>query len=154
MPAISPHALSFWVRWVHTASMGVLLGGTMIMWVEALGRQPGGAGGLLSPLAERFEMIFWLALGVQVITGIGNLGAFGAGLPQPASAWGSKLILKLVLVLGLFLLSLLRTLIVARLRRLGAPATQRLQRLGAGLYGATTLVLAGIVLLAVSLAHG
>ncbi|MGE5262501.1 MAG: hypothetical protein ACM3S0_03900, partial [Acidobacteriota bacterium] len=45
--------------------------------------------------AQRYELLFWFAIGVQVITGIGNLGSFGAGLPPPDSAWGLKLTIKL-----------------------------------------------------------
>ena len=152
--AVSPHILSFWIRWIHTVSMGFLLGGTLLMWVDTLRPRAEGEHAWHGPLAERFELFFWLALGVQVITGIGNLGAFGAALPQPSSAWGVNLLLKLGLVLGLFLLSLLRTVIIARLSRLGSAVTPYGRRLGSTLYGATAVVLAGIVWIAVSLAHG
>jgi hypothetical protein len=60
---------------------------------------------------------------------------------------------KLLGVLLLFVLSLVRTLVVIRLSAaagIGGPSASR--RL-AGLYGATTLVLVIITLLAVAMAH-
>src|SRR5207245_11041734 len=68
---------------------------------------------LTTRVAERYEWIFWAAIGLQVMTGVGNLGAFGNALPPPESAWGTKLTIKLVAVLALALFSVPRTLIVA-----------------------------------------
>jgi hypothetical protein len=143
--------IHFWVRWVHTVTMGVLLGGTVLMWISTVRPRVGTSRDWLAPLAERFELLFWLAMGVQVITGIGNMGAFGAALPAPSSAWGGTLLLKLALVLALMLLSMLRTVIVARVHARDAAMPRAL---GAALYSATAVLLAAIVYLAVSLAHG
>jgi hypothetical protein len=142
--------IHFWVRWVHTVSMGVLLGGTALMWAGTFRPHSDEAGVGLRSLAERFELLFWLAIGVQVMTGIGNMGAYGAALPDPASAWGGKMLLKLVLVLGLLLLSMLRTVIVARRHAQGVAVPRPL---ASALYGTTAVLLAAIVYLAVSLAH-
>ena len=49
------------------------------------------------------------------MTGIGNLAAFGAALLGPSTEWGATLALKLGLVLLLVVLSLPRTLAVARI---------------------------------------
>ena len=102
---ISPHTFSFWIRWVHTVSMGFLVGGTLLMWVDTLRPRAEGEHAWYGPLAERFELFFWLAMGVQVITGIGNLGAFGASLPQPTSAWGARRVVILLISLKVTVLA-------------------------------------------------
>src|SRR5687767_3429351 len=62
--------------------------------------------------AVRYEQVFWAAAGVLVMTGIGNLGAFGASLLEPSTSWGTTLIAKLWLVAALILVSLPRSLAV------------------------------------------
>ncbi len=147
--------LTYLVRSTHVLAMAVMLGGPLLLWVMAARTGPPDAADQrrLLAAAEIFERLFWLALGLQVMTGVGNLGAFGAGLPGPATAWGLRLGLKLLGVLLLFVQSLLRTLVVVRLSAAagaGVPTTR--PRL-AGLYGATTLLLVIITLLAVGMAH-
>lgn len=148
--------LSLLVRWVHVAAMALVLGGTLLVWAMSLrmGQLDSAEHGrLLLGLAERYERLFWLALGLLVMTGVGNLGAFGAALPGPTTAWGGRLGLKLVAVLVLFVFSLLRTLVVTRLSIAGEPGVARVARLFPALYGGTALAVAAIVLLAVALAH-
>jgi uncharacterized membrane protein len=151
------HLLSFVVRWIHVSSMALILGGTIFLFVLALGdrAQPSAEHDRwLSLAARRFEWLFWLAIGVQVITGIGNLGAFGMTLPAPMTAWGIKLVVKLSFVLLLILLSLARTFLVARpVLADGAPAPLP-ARVARVIYAGTGLMVGWIVLLAVSLAHG
>jgi len=91
-----------------------------------------------------------MAIGVQVMTGVGNLGAFGDALPPSDSAWGTKLIVKLIAVLALAILSVPRTLAVVAM---AADTTPRPGLLSA-LYGGTTAIVVGIAGLAVWLAHG
>src|SRR5690554_5042215 len=110
MPLISSASLAFVMRLLHVAGLALMLGGALLLWAGAVRLAlPAGPGTrpLLFSLAERYEYAFWLALGLQVITGIGNLGAFGAGLPAPASAWGGRLNAKLAVVAVLFLWSVL-----------------------------------------------
>ena len=123
--------------------MVLLLGGSAFAWY-ALRDDPG------SSLPVRYEWLFWGAMGVMLVTGVGNLGALGA--PGPATRWGRLLTVKLALVAALVLGSALRTLVVGRLRgrTRDASAVRSLRRL----YGATTLVLLGVVVLAEVLAHG
>ena len=104
-------------------------------------------------VAIRYEWMFWAAAGVLAMTGIGNLAAFGAALLGPATNWGATLVLKLGSVLTLVVLSLPRTLAVARMSSSGgiAGATVTTVR---NLYGATTAAFAAILALAVWLAHG
>ncbi|HXN58571.1 MAG TPA: hypothetical protein VN912_08315, partial [Candidatus Angelobacter sp.] len=109
MPAL--HALSLFVRWAHVAGMAAILGGALLVWWLGV-RRHGANAGVVLDVAERYEWIFWAAIGLQVMTGVGNLGAFGEGLPPPASSWGTKLIVKLVAVLALAVLSVPRTLAV------------------------------------------
>jgi uncharacterized membrane protein len=149
--------LSLLVRWLHVAAMALTLGGALLVWVVALRpgeHAPASQGRLLLGLAEHYERLFWLGIGLLVMTGVGNLGAFGLGLPEPASPWGQRLGLKLAAVLLLLAFSVLRTVVVIRLSAAGeaglAPTARRLP----AFYAGTALALGAIVLLAVVLAHG
>jgi hypothetical protein len=84
------------------------------------------------------------------MTGVGNLGAFGDALPAAGSAWGTKLVVKLLAVLALAVLSVPRTLVVAVMATEGRP----LPRVLPALYAGTTAYIVGILGLAVWLAHG
>jgi hypothetical protein len=136
--------------------MALLLGGAGLVWAMAARASAPeaalGGRGLLA-LAEKYERLFWLGLGLQVMTGIGNLGALGAALPAPASAWGGRLALKLAAVLALSAFSLVRTLVVARLGSAGDGVNARAARVLPALYAVTTAALAAILVLAVALAH-
>src|ERR1700694_3660455 len=109
VPAV--HALSLFVRWAHVAGMAAILGGALLVWWLGV-RRHGADGRTVVDVAERYEWIFWAAIGVQVMTGVGNLGAFGDALPPSDSAFGTKLIVKLVAVLALAILSVPRTIAV------------------------------------------
>src|SRR2546425_571159 len=78
-------------------------------------------------VAQRYEWIFWIAIGVQAMTGVGNLGAFGQNIPAATTPWGARLTVKLVAVLALALVSVPRTLAIAALsdRRPPAPVGRR-----------------------------
>ena len=129
--------------------MAAILGGALLVWWLGVRRQGANAGVVLD-VAERYEWIFWAAIGLQVMTGVGNLGAFGDALPASASGWGTKLIVKLVAVLALAVLSVPRTLAVVAM-----AGTQRPQPdLLSALYGGTAIFVVGIAGLAVWLAHG
>jgi hypothetical protein len=150
---IDPHVLHVVIRWVHVAAMATAFGGAVTIF--ALSAHPGvDTATALVGVAVRYEWLFWGAAGVLAMTGIGNLAAFGAGLPEPSTPWGSTLTVKLESVLALVILSLPRTLAVARMS--GPTATMVsgvLVRLR-NLYGATTGAFAVILALAIWLAHG
>jgi putative copper export protein len=98
--------------------------------------------------------MFWGAAGLLAMTGIGNLAAFGGALLGPATNWGTTLLLKLGSVLALVILSLPRTLAVARMNaQAGATAAGPVVTLR-NLYGATAGAFAVILALAIWLAHG
>lgn len=144
--------LAAWVRDAHVLAMAVLLGGAALLWLLAWRAR----GDDLAPLlraAFGYEALAWAATGVLVLTGVGNLGALAPGIPDADTAWGARLLVKLGLVLLLLPLSLLRTLLVARVRAQPAP-TRDARRLLAGAYAGTTLVVASIATLGVMLAHG
>ena len=129
--------------------MAAILGGALLVWWLGV-RRKGANAGVVLDVAERYEWIFWAAIGVQAMTGVGNLGAFGDALPASASGWGTKLIVKLVAVLALAVLSVPRTLAVVAM-----AGTQRPQPdLLSALYGGTAIFVVGIAGLAVWLAHG
>jgi len=152
-----PHeTISLLVRWLHVAAMALALGGALLLWWfgwRPRASEPAAHGRLLLALAPRYEALFWLAVGLLVMTGVGNLGAFGVGLPAPASAWGQRLGLKLLGVLALLLFSLVRTVVIVRLVTAGEVALARAAALAPVLYAVTAVGLGGITLLAVFLAH-
>ena len=137
------------VRWAHVAGMAAILGGALLVcWLAA--RRPLLEDRLTTRVAEGYEWIFWAAIGLQVMTGVGNLGAFGNALPSPESAWGTKLTIKLVAVLLLAVFSVPRTLVVAAKSESDTTPHLSLPLL----YGSTTVIVIGILGLAVWLAHG
>lgn len=133
--------------------MATALGGAVTVF--ALSARPGvDTASALVGVAVRYEWLFWGAAGVLAMTGIGNLAAFGAGLADPSTPWGTTLVLKLGSVLALVVLSLPRTLAVARMSGpTGTMVSDVLVRLR-NLYGATTGAFAAILALAIWLAHG
>ena len=130
--------------------MAMALGGAALIVGVAVGRPRPGADSLLG-MAVLYERVFWAAAGVLVMTGIGNLAAFGPALPPPASAWGSGFMLKLIAVGGLIVLSIPRTVLIGRLC---APGVVAHDGPFARLYIATAAFLIGILAVAVWLAHG
>lgn len=100
--------------------------------------------------AVRYEQVFWAAAGVLVMTGIGNLGAFGASLLEPSTGWGTTLIAKLWLVAALSIVSLPRSLAVVLLASETGTKPVDLRRV----YTVTTSMFAAIVALAIVLANG
>lgn len=144
-------ALPLLVRTVHVLGMVALLGGSAITWdaLRAEGSTASRRAGTPESLPVRYEWLFWGTMGAMLVTGVGNLGSLGA--PGPATRWGTLLTVKLALVLSLVLGSALRTLVVCRLRtRDDVIPTNALRRV----YGATTVVLLVVVVLAEVLAHG
>lgn len=145
------------MRWIHVASMALLLGGASLLWGLAVKANPSSqpiANQFLLFAAERYELLFWTAIGLIVISGIGNLGALGLNLPNANTLWGGRLALKLVVVLLFILLSLLRTLLIARLD----AGTQSAFKFSAvtvlrNLYAGTVFYVIGILFLAILLAH-
>ena len=129
--------------------MAAILGGALLVWWLGV-RRKGANAGVVLDVAERYEWIFWVAIGVQAMTGVGNLGAFGDALPASASGWGTKLIVKLIAVLALAVLSVPRTLAVVAMAGTKRPQSGLLSVL----YGGTAIFVVGIAGLAVWLAHG
>lgn len=145
------------IRTVHVLSLAVLLGGSTVAWM-ALRESPslaapdetGRADAEALALARRFEWLFWAALGLVVLTGVGNLGA--VGVPSPGTDQGTVLAGKLLVVLALVAGSAVRTFVVVRAGDRRRPTGW--QRLAGRAYGATGLVVLGLVVLGEVLAHG
>jgi putative copper export protein len=150
---LDPHVLHVAIRWVHVAAMATAFGGAIT--VLALSIRPAvDSARTVAGVAIRYEWMFWAAAGVLAMTGIGNLAAFGAGLLGPATNWGATLLLKLGSVLALVVLSVPRTLAVARISASTGGNAQGSVTTMRNLYGATTGAFAVILALAVWLAHG
>lgn len=139
------------VRWLHLVGMAVALGGSVLTWSAF--RRDAVADEVAASVAVGYERAFWPAMGVLVMTGVGNLGALAPYVPEPGTEWALVFAVKLGAVVALLVGSVVRTLVVHRWSRLdGHPgATNRRLRLG---YAATTVALAGLVALAGVLAHG
>ncbi|MBX0297161.1 CopD family protein [Halomicroarcula sp. F27] len=143
--------VSLAVRTLHVLTVTVLVGGTVAVWY---GYRTAAVTDLTS--ARRYEWLFWGALGVLVLTGVGNLGALG--VPGPTTDWGRTLLVKLVAVLGVAVGSAVRTLVVVRAgERDGFEADTANTALRGTLgraYGVTAVALLALVVLAEVLAHG
>jgi len=139
------------VRTLHVLGMAVLLGGAGALWYAARRDSRSGDNDALGSLASGYEWAFWGALGVMVVTGVGNLGALGA--PRPETRWGSILLVKLALVAVFVLGSLVRTVVVAQMDA-GARSQPETAPFYRRAYGATTGALLVLVVLAEVLAHG
>jgi hypothetical protein len=133
--------LTLAIRSLHVAAMAAAFGGAILVTWLAWRRPPD----RVIDIALGYEQLFWLAAGVLVMTGFGNLGAFGAALPVPPatgdarssrSSWSWRC-------------SIPRSLAVIELS--GRPGGGGALRAA---YTGTTGVLAVIVGLAVVLAHG
>ena len=143
---IDHHVIALAIRWLHIVAMATMLGGAaLVSWLTT-----NTASGALVGVAVRYEQLFWLGIGVVVMTGVGNLGSFGLSLPPPITTWGDRFVLKITLVALLVAFSLPRSLVVARIAS-GAHASTVMLR---WLYGATAGGIAAIAGLAVWLAHG
>ena len=150
---LDPHVLHVAIRWLHVAAMATAFGGAVT--VLALSTRPSTDSAVaVVGVAIRYEWLFWAAAGVLAMTGIGNLASFGAAPLGPATNWGMTLLLKLGSVLALVVLSLPRTLAVARISALSGPSASGSITTIRNLYGATTGAFAVILALAVWLAHG
>ena len=146
------HTTHVAVRMIHVLAATTLVGGplsmTLLTTATHRDRLPPAA---ILALATRIEVAYWLAFGIIVATGIGNLGALGAGLPVPDSDWGRTLTLKLSFVIALTIFAVVRTIVIAR------HSTNPTPLAAASLptwYGATTAATAAVVALAIWLAHG
>lgn len=133
------------VRWLHVSAMAVAFGGVFLVLIAAWDRAD-----RVTDVAKRYEWAFWSALGVLAMTGIGNLGAFGAALPEPTTPWGQTLTVKLGTVIALALISLPRTLAVSVWPSPPDPGGTRRIR---AVYATTTAIFALIVAFAELLAH-
>jgi hypothetical protein len=150
---LDPHVLHVAIRWVHVAAMATAFGGAITVF--ALSTRPGGApASAVMAVAIRYEWLFWAAAGVLVMTGIGNLAAFGAALLGPSTDWGATLTLKLGSILALIVLSLPRTLAVARMYASADAMAPNAILTVRNVYGATVAAFAFILALAVWLANG
>ena len=145
------HTTHVVVRMIHVLAATILVGGplSMTLLTAATHRDRLPPAAILA-LATRIEVAYWLAFGIIVATGIGNLGALGNGLPDPGTTWGTTLVLKLIVVGALALFSAVRAIVIARQSLNPTPlAAASLS----SWYGATTAATTVVVALAIWLAH-
>ncbi|MGH8103635.1 MAG: hypothetical protein ACREJQ_03840 [bacterium] len=157
MELLDHESLTFIVRWVHVVSMAVILGGVGLVWSMAPKSRSETpiTFAVFLRAAEKYEWLFWGAFGLIVMTGVGNLGAFGNAVPDPYSSWGRIFSIKISIVFAFILVSVVRGLVAAGLSASDAGALNpRGCRLLSGLYGVTLLLVAAILLAAEELSHG
>lgn len=106
------------VRWLHVVAMAVVLGGATLTWWQ-FRRTETTASAATAALdaAAAYERGFWAAMGVIVMTGVGNLGSLAPFVPESGTPWGTAFAVKLLLVVALLALSVVRTLLVVQYRR-------------------------------------
>jgi len=147
------------IRSLHVLAMAVAVGGATLAWIllrrfadpSAPSATPTDAPSVAVAhrVAAAYEWLFWAALGVLVLTGVGNLGSLAPTLP--GGRWGLVLDVKLPLVLALLVGSAVRTLLLVRARAGVDPPSPLTLRHA---YAATALVLLLVVALGEVLAHG
>lgn len=138
--------LALGIRLLHVIAAAVAVGAPVAL---ALVVRASPEPRVLEALVARAERWQWIALGVLVATGVGNLGALGEAIPDAGSNWGRTLFVKLGFVVALLAVSAVRTFVIAG-QSLATVATGRL----AAWYGITGALGAAILALAVVLAHG
>ncbi len=145
------HTTHVVVRMIHVLAATVLVGGplSMLLLTAATQRDRLPPAAILA-LATRIEVAYWLAFGLIVATGIGNLGALGNGLPAPGTTWGTTLTLKLLIVAALALFSAVRAIVIARHSLNPTPLAAAAL---ASWYGTTTAATTVVVAFAIWLAH-
>jgi putative copper export protein len=147
--------MTFLVRYVHVGAAAFVLGGVLLvvalLWLRL--RQADQQPSMVLEVLTVYEWGFWLATGLIVATGIGNLGALGEGLPGPETSWGAKLTLKLSLVIIALVVSALRTVALYLVTAADLPLTRRQACNLTSLYGMTAVLIVAVLGLAVSLAH-
>src|SRR5574341_1439394 len=98
MDLFSSVSASFVIRWVHVLAMVIVVGGSTSLCIMFLG-PPGARESLQEDMrlraARGYEWAFWTAIGVLVLTGVGNVGAFAGHLPTPETVWGRRFMVKL-----------------------------------------------------------
>jgi uncharacterized membrane protein len=150
------------VRTLHVLAVAVLLGGAGLTWLQF--RRVADADADERPsahplaLAGSYEWLFWLAVGLVAVTGVGNLGAMAPAIPTEGE-WATTLLVKLGLLLSFLVASVWRTLVVVRVRRAsGDESSVSLSARSVGVlhwsYAGTTVVLVVLLALAEVLAHG
>lgn len=136
--------------------MAIVLGGAVLIWgylrYFARPTSPRREQSALE-IAQAYEWVFWGAIGVLVMTGVGNLGALAPSIPPPETRWGLILTIKLLAVLVFLVLSAVR-LFVLHEHRSKANQTEGDRRVLQCGYGLTAVYVIGILLLAEVLAHG
>jgi uncharacterized membrane protein len=140
------------VRWLHVLGMALALGGALLTWLllRTDARVPSTTALLV---ASTYERLFWGAMGLLVMTGVGNLGALAPSIPR--GAWSATLSAKLLLVVLLVFGSLVRSLLVVERRR--DTTTARTTAVDGALrysYAATVVLLVSVLVFAEVLAHG
>ncbi|AZH23955.1 hypothetical protein [Haloplanus aerogenes] len=144
LPVPLATATHLFVRWLHVLAMAVALGGGVLAW----GVSYAADAETTLTVATTYEVAFWGALGVLVMTGVGNLGALAPAIPR--GRWGAAFVVKLGLLLVVLIGSAVRTTTVRAASDAATPATTTLER---G-YALTTLALITLVALAAVMAHG
>lgn len=132
------------VRHLHLMGATILLGGSLLLWSGSYWQTDHPK---LFYLARIYEIVFWLFVGIQVLTGFAVAALLRDQLPAVTDPWGRVFLMKMLVVFVLLLVSLYRTILLSG--DFDPPSS-----LVARQYGFTTLLLGTIVALAVRLAYG
>jgi len=144
---------SFGIRGLHVLSVAVLASGALVV-TDLLARDDRDADAFALSAAAAYEVASWIALGVLVMTGVGNLGAIGQGLQWAVSPWGVVFRLKLGAVALLLIVSALRTTAIAILLSEGEVVLSGRRRpVLKTLYWVTLPLALAIAVAGVTLAH-
>lgn len=146
--------MSYLIRLVHVGSASFIFGGAALIFISLIvwSRHSSGLVPPLLDLMAAYEWGFWACIGLLIATGVGHLAHFGAALPGPKSDWGETFVVKMLLVFVFLFFSAIRSISLTLVQS-GAGKTPRNLATLKNLYGATAVLIAGVLGLAVSLAH-
>lgn len=147
------------VRTVHVFGMAIALGGAVLARgiLHRFSQSETDADAESSiAVCRTYEWLFWGAIGLVVMTGVGNLGALAPAIPATDTRWGVTFTVKLGALLAFLFLSAARTLAVARMsiefdERSSTPRIGHRLRV---LYGTTAVYLAALLVIAEVLVRG
>ena len=150
--------LALSVRLLHVLAMAAVTGASVflcLLFLKSGDTSPECRTHQVYAWAKSFEWLFWIAMGILAMTGVGNLGAFGRDLPELNTVWGQTFITKLSVLLLFLILSLFRTFLVAW-SEIGQDLLSSVtgRRILIGSYVATACFLVTFLGIAMSLAHG
>lgn len=142
------------IRWIHVVAVALVLGAVvfeMLLWF--FHNQKGGQ--IEVGIIQLNNMVLWIALGIVILTGASNLGAFGEAVPNPESIWGKLFIGKMIGVAIFLGLSFIRSCRWDGFQLVSVSSQpHKVKVIQASLYIVSLFLVLGLIGAGVLLSHG